>query len=300
MATYNENDFFTYNTLQDKVITFHDISLNETFGLNVCNFQKSMTEGKYLVITLLNGTATLEFGDENAAKLAHNSLVLTVDQLALNCSTESLVANNLPQWLLDELNYLALSGPIPLFNPITEVFEIVYPPLYRSYVANITQIAPNTQNSGPLVVGRRYVISAYAPGDDFTNVGALLNQNGEIFIATGDTPTNWSNLSDVDSFGEPVANVLYNSIGDIVWTYSTTGSYLATCVSGFTLGQTVVIPPQNNYADYFAFGTFNEYGYSIIDGDSIALFSLRRPFAGSPAAADGLITSDLIEIRVYQ
>ena len=50
-------------------------------------------------------------------------------------------------------------------------------------------------NNGALVVGRIYVIETYAPGDNFTNVGALANVAGTAFVATGTSPTNWSNGS---------------------------------------------------------------------------------------------------------
>lgn len=86
---YNENDFFSYDTLEAKVITFHDSANVTSFGLNVCNFQKAMTEGNYLWITMNSGTASLKFGDENAAKLAHNLLQTVIDQLILNCTTIS-------------------------------------------------------------------------------------------------------------------------------------------------------------------------------------------------------------------
>lgn len=49
--------------------------------------------------------------------------------------------------------------------------------------------------SGTLVVSEKYTITDYKSGDDFTNVGASKNENGEVFIATGTTPTNWTNES---------------------------------------------------------------------------------------------------------
>jgi len=54
---------------------------------------------------------------------------------------------------------------------------------------------PGAQSSGLLIVGATYIISAYVSGDDFTNVGASSNTNGEIFAATGTTPAVWTNGS---------------------------------------------------------------------------------------------------------
>lgn len=49
--------------------------------------------------------------------------------------------------------------------------------------------------SGTLVVGRHYRIETYNADDDFTNVGAPRNASGQCFIATGTTPTKWTNSS---------------------------------------------------------------------------------------------------------
>jgi len=50
------------------------------------------------------------------------------------------------------------------------------------------------QTSGNLVVGMLYKIAAYFAPDDFSNVGAT-NATGSIFVATGTTPTSWSQHS---------------------------------------------------------------------------------------------------------
>ncbi len=52
-----------------------------------------------------------------------------------------------------------------------------------------------TKGVGPLVVGQIYEITNYVSDDDFTNVGASANETGEIFTATGTTPTKWTNFS---------------------------------------------------------------------------------------------------------
>lgn len=49
--------------------------------------------------------------------------------------------------------------------------------------------------SGSLVVGTEYVIGLFVAGDDFTNVGAFSNASGQRFLATGTTPTTWTNSS---------------------------------------------------------------------------------------------------------
>lgn len=54
--------------------------------------------------------------------------------------------------------------------------------------------------AGPLVIGNRYRISSFVAGDDFTNIGAT-NATGNEFVATGATPTAWTNGSTLVSIG---------------------------------------------------------------------------------------------------
>lgn len=58
-----------------------------------------------------------------------------------------------------------------------------------------------TLTSGTLTVGQKYRINNYVTGDDFTNVGASSNATGEEFVATGTTPTTWSNGSELENIG---------------------------------------------------------------------------------------------------
>lgn len=58
-----------------------------------------------------------------------------------------------------------------------------------------------TRNSGTLVTGGIYRIEKFVAGDDFVNVGGV-NATGDVFTASGTTPTVWTNksaLSRVDS-----------------------------------------------------------------------------------------------------
>jgi len=58
-----------------------------------------------------------------------------------------------------------------------------------------------TQTSGTLVLGKRYRIVTYVAGDSFTNVGAASNATGVEFVATGTTPTTWTNASTLITAG---------------------------------------------------------------------------------------------------
>jgi hypothetical protein len=63
----------------------------------------------------------------------------------------------------------------------------------------ITGNALNVATSGLLIVGRKYTITTFVAGDNFTSVASVvsgtINTTGCVFIATGTTPTTWTNLS---------------------------------------------------------------------------------------------------------
>ena len=56
----------------------------------------------------------------------------------------------------------------------------------------------NTLSSGTLSVGTSYTIIFYVDGDDFANVGGT-NATGAVFTATGTTPTDWTNGSQLQA-----------------------------------------------------------------------------------------------------
>lgn len=62
-----------------------------------------------------------------------------------------------------------------------------------------------TATSGTLTVGKKYRINTFVAGDDFTNVGAASNATGVEFVATGNTPTTWTNSSVVGQVGALVS-----------------------------------------------------------------------------------------------
>jgi len=57
------------------------------------------------------------------------------------------------------------------------------------------------QTSGTILSGYRYRITTFVAGDDFTNVGAASNATGVEFVATGTTPTTWTNGSTLNPIG---------------------------------------------------------------------------------------------------
>ena len=75
---------------------------------------------------------------------------------------------------------------------------------------------------GGFIIGETYTISTYVSGDSFSNIAnvtsGVIDTTGCVFIATGETPTNWDNGSTLVSSGNLVVTVLENNLGfDIEW-----------------------------------------------------------------------------------
>ena len=179
-------------------------------------------------------------------------------------------------------------------------------PNYKVYTALVTQtgtdepLSINGDEATPLTIGVTYVITDNAPGlGDFTNVGALNNNVGTYFVATGTTPNSWGNINDgwaiiEYNLGAPTVKVLENTIGNIWFKYNDVGYYYISSNGLFTLNK------------IFSFNNNVRYYYPANDG----FFILRVAPEGTADIAfstitdglnfeDGFLEEQLIEIRVY-
>jgi hypothetical protein len=97
------------------------------------------------------------------------------------------------------------------------------------YTALLTQTGANDPyilSNSNLTIGVTYQIKTGSTGPfDFTNVGAINNNIGTSFVATGTTPNNWASAALNYNTGAPVAKVLENTIGNIWFTYNGEGSF---------------------------------------------------------------------------
>jgi hypothetical protein len=160
---------------------------------------------------------------------------------------------------------------------------------YKVYTALLTQSGGDDElqiTGGTLTVGVSYQVDINTGGADFTNVGAPNNEIGTWFVATGTTPTSWGTGALLYNTGAPVVTVLENTIGNIYWTYSDVGYYLANLNGAFTEGKTIAF-----------FGAQQSTGDEIGGyPESINYYAVYSWFEG--VANDG--TSERpIEIRVY-
>lgn len=83
--------------------------------------------------------------------------------------------------------------------------------------------------SGSLEVGKLYKINTYVTGDDFSNVGGT-NETGNVFTATGTTPTVWTNGSALQDVGLVFGNAAEGKISkpsEDVWSSTVEATGLA-------------------------------------------------------------------------
>ena len=95
----------------------------------------------------------------------------------------------------------------------------------------VTGFALSFFNYG-FIIGETYTIVSAQLGDDFSNIAnvqsGVINESGCVFIATGTTPSNWSNGSQVSSTGGLIVEVLENNLGyNLNWDQFGPGLYVA-------------------------------------------------------------------------
>lgn len=151
-----------------------------------------------------------------------------------------------------------------------------------------------TQTSGVLEVGIEYTILDFNTGDNFSNVATVIsgviNTTGCVFLATGTTPTTYTNGSTLAKYvtqsytyaelkaglglgskvykalltqtgtSAPVATVLVNNLsGTPVWSYDSAGFYKLTLAGEFILGKTIynIVPSDNSANSQILASLFN-------------------------------------------
>ena len=176
---------------------------------------------------------------------------------------------------------------------------------YKVFTALLTQsggdspISNTYENLEPLIIGRSYLIDSNnklnVGGTDFTNVGAPNNDGGTWFIATGTTPI-WGTSNGVltSNEGTPVATVLENTIGNIWFTYDSSGVYYLNSDNDvLTDSKTFIMWPGWSSDDSGA-TVYDIYMRKVIATNTIFIGSYDE---GLPK--DNKISSMSIEIRVY-
>jgi hypothetical protein len=137
--------------------------------------------------------------------------------------------------------------------------------------------AGTTATSGTLVIGKKYRLTDWITNDDFTNVGAASNADGVEFVATGTTPTTWTNSSVVTSLGLVLANDYAVGSGLTVPPLNGTSGTITLPASGVSWSQ-----PNGNLA---SFGTVAA-NQATIAGDALGGLTIAQP-SGKGITASG-------------
>jgi hypothetical protein len=183
---------------------------------------------------------------------------------------------------------------------------------YKVYTALLTQsggdFSSTTFGDEPLLLGVTYIITANPDNYDLTPYGAPNSNVGTSFVSTSDGVPLPYTVSLELSFnqGAPVVTVLENTIGNIWWTYATTGVYQMISNGLFITNKTFILNGTiyenvlyNKFIGGDGSGFIPEQGYSIsYNTDSTITL---RSISGVENLSDSVITPQqiMIEIRVY-
>ena len=197
-----------YKTDDDIYIRFDD---NTTDASAIILTAKIVAEKWYdLVITFdRDGNSTAYLGG-NTGTVDISGTPLTLDNagdLLIGSTTAG------ASFFKGEISHILFFNRLLTSNEAIEIskWDSDNPPVWFSNVgANQTELT-----SGTLTIGKRYRINDWITADDFTNIGGT-NEDGNEFIATGTTPTTWTNSSTVVPIGN-VVNYNGNSIGMSTW-----------------------------------------------------------------------------------
>jgi len=180
------------------------------------------------------------------------------------------------------LNYYDSNRNLITVNAVTDAVVSV-----KEYTALLSETG-YAATSGLLIEGQTYYIASYVAGDDFTNVGGT-NETGNTFVASGTTPTTWTNSSILVSVGisAPAVTLLTNGLsGAIVWTYSAVGTYIGTLTGAFTENKTV-----------FSYPPLGDDKSVEVEWTSVNVITLKTYETG--ALKDGLLVKFPLTIKVY-
>jgi hypothetical protein len=132
------------------------------------------------------------------------------------------------KYIVDNLSGQTINGNVTI-NGNLSVTGVTTGNL-ATYKALLTDIGSQTGTSlnnfggfnDGFIIGETYTIATYVSGDSFSNIAnvtsGVIDTTGCVFIATGETPTNWDNGSTLVSSGNLVVTVLENNLGfDIEW-----------------------------------------------------------------------------------
>lgn len=143
---------------------------------------------------------------------------------------------------------------------------------FEAYCTQSGSDSPDTYTIGnPFVVGKSYKIHDYINGDDFTNIGASSNASGVFFIATGTTPANWTNSTQIRFDSGPFTIIIENNLNVHGWEYQGDGQYWLYSDAAFTENKTFVTFGGLNWTQ----GNVPSIQWSWLDSNTIEINTKR-------------------------
>lgn len=164
-------------------------------------------------------------------------------------------------------------------------------PNYKSFVGLYTQTGayPTITTGEPLVIGTTYIVAYLSTGDDFSNVGYVADEVP--FIATGTTPTTWTNGStvrEIISSVFPVITPIENTLGITLTTsFKSNSTFLVNINLPVLLENKTFVSPSGIISnDGLMMGGA---GFTILNSSTLV----------SPSFSIGAMKPIVFEIRVY-
>lgn len=153
-------------------------------------------------------------------------------------------------------------------------------------------------SSGELIIGKSYMIQSLNGNDDFNNIGYVTT--GSIFIATGTTPTNWTNATVVIDIEASVPTSIIlgnNTLGELTWEYRGIGDYKGTFANvSLDIEKTLINPFGFTY---ICSPGEDAQGYRCIVQDGSLTLQTYNTTDGSVSLEDEVLYFAPIEISVY-
>lgn len=238
-------DNFAFITTAGKYSLIVDFNLDDTSNGTIINISPgaSSTDRNGIVVVsnqlrlgYWNGAFTgksgaVTAGIENCAVMINNAGTLTgyLNQNELtgttvtNLNMDNRIGYNASNTLYGAIRRV-LAFNLVLTVTEAKAFSSRMPTPFKYLCASNTSLT-----SGTLVIGKQYIIDTFVAGDDFANVGGT-NVTGNEFVATGTTPTTWTNSSSLRHIG-CVLQLEQTGIGHTQW-LDNSGNELHGAVSG--------------------------------------------------------------------
>ena len=196
----------------------------------------------------------------------------------------------------------------------TEINALINPPSTEplTYKALLSQNAPiPSQTSGIFTVGQIWTITTFVAGDDFSNmelISGTMNTTGAVIRATSDTPTIWTNSSDLAYDGSPYI-VSTDSNGDFApfvntlsgyFRYDVVGNYtFISNSSNLTIDKTI-IKPIISYSNLSPLNSQDIYSAGRNSDTEIYISTaMRDNTSGATTSGDDILYYTPFEIEVY-